>query len=96
MYKLEFTRFSSRKYSKLIKNNRSIKDRLNKAFKLLSDDPFSQKLRTHKVLSRKYGKVNSSRVTGDLRIVWVFKKGGMTVLEILDIGGHSGKRKVYK
>ncbi len=40
-----------------------------------------------------YGEVFSSRVNGNLRIIWIFWTTGKVVL---DIGGHSGKNKVYR
>jgi len=38
----------------------------------------------------------SSRLTNDLRIIWNFENGKTKVLDVFDIGGHSGKSKVYK
>lgn len=43
----------------------------------------------------------SSRVTGNLRIIWRYaeKEGSLKELQIIslvDVGGHSGAKKVYK
>jgi len=38
----------------------------------------------------------SSKVTGDLRIIWNFDKNNNLFLILLDLGGHEGKNKVYK
>jgi len=37
----------------------------------------------------------SSKVTGDLRIIWNFNEDQIQVIDLLDIGGHSGNGKVY-
>ncbi len=38
----------------------------------------------------------SSRVNSDLRIIWDYSNNIPQVLDLIDIGGHSGKNKVYK
>jgi mRNA-degrading endonuclease YafQ of YafQ-DinJ toxin-antitoxin module len=67
-----------------------------KVLQELSIDPFNVKLRTHKVESRLYGYVYSSRVSGDLRILWIFEDENDLIVLLLSVGGHSGKHKVYK
>lgn len=61
----------------------------------LEQDPFSPPLHSHKVHTRLFGEVWSSRVTGNLRILWRFHDERVEVLELLDLGGHSGKDSVY-
>ncbi len=59
----------------------------------LSESPFNQRLRTHKVQTSKHGVVYSTRITGDLRIIWNYKDDEIIV--VITIGGHSGKNSVY-
>ena len=46
--------------------------------------------------SRRGKRVYSSAVTGDLRILWQFHPTEADTIELLDIGGHSGSKKVYR
>jgi mRNA-degrading endonuclease YafQ of YafQ-DinJ toxin-antitoxin module len=68
---------------------------LIKALFLLQNDPFYPGLKTHKVSSRLFGNTYSSRVTGDIRIIWKFDENKTLTLLLLDLGGHSGRNKVY-
>jgi len=95
MYKLDFTqRFIqiARKYKH--KNNK-IKDAIEGTLDLLASDPKNPALRSHKVSSRLFGECWSSRVTGDIRIIWKYAEDTIQVISILDIGSHSGSKKVY-
>ncbi len=60
----------------------------------LEINPFDRHLRTHKVNSVKGEDAYSSRVTGDIRIIWIVQDSQIIIL--LDVGGHSGSKKVYK
>jgi len=51
-------------------------------------------LKTHKVFISDYGKVYSSNVTGDIRVIWSLEE--TYVLLLLDIGGHEGSTRVYR
>jgi mRNA-degrading endonuclease YafQ of YafQ-DinJ toxin-antitoxin module len=62
---------------------------------LLANDPATPKLKTHKVLIEGE-RLFSSSVTGDLRIIWRYAPTGLEVIDLLDIGGHEGGKKVYK
>lgn len=62
----------------------------------METDPKAPSLKSHMVNSSRHGKRWSSRVTGDLRIIWDFNKDKINILDILDLGGHSGKNKVYR
>ena len=84
-----------RKVRKLIKNNFLLNIKLQKTLVLLEKDPFYSSLQSHRVIAIQYGICQSSRVTGDIRILWRQNKEEVQVLDILDIGGHSGKNKVY-
>jgi mRNA-degrading endonuclease YafQ of YafQ-DinJ toxin-antitoxin module len=93
-YELEFSPNFNRKLKKLLKGNPAFKKRVEKTLETLSRDPFSAPLKTHKISIRS-GVHYSSKVTGDIRIIWNFidKK---TVLLLITIGGHEGSRGVYK
>lgn len=57
-----------------------------KVIEQLQINPFINNLRTHKVLIRNYGEAWSTRVTGDIRIGWVFKDN--TIILLLKVAGH--------
>jgi mRNA-degrading endonuclease YafQ of YafQ-DinJ toxin-antitoxin module len=94
-YELEFTTCFARKYSKLVKHNLELQKQIQTVLLLLQKNPKLTKLRTHKVKTTKYGLVFSSRVNGDIRIIWNFSESKI-IISLLDIGGHSGKYCVYK
>ena len=94
-YNLEFTKKAAKKYKKLITNNKQLQQKIQETLKVLVDNPFHTKLKTHKVQITSYGIVYSSRVTQDIRIVWDIENEKLTIV-LLDIGGHSGKKGVYK
>lgn len=96
MYQLVGNNNFNKKYKKLIKVNPNLQDIILKFLKVLARDPFFPSIRTHKVISKNFGEGYSSRVTGDIRVIWVYgKQNQVLVLELLDIGGHSGSNKVY-
>ena len=95
MYTLNFTDKFFRKAKKLIKKNQSIKPRIDKTILLLEVDVFYPSLKSHKV-NTKEGERFSSRVTDDIRMIWKFHKKRAYVIDVMDIGGHEGKDKVYK
>ncbi|MBN1331638.1 type II toxin-antitoxin system mRNA interferase toxin, RelE/StbE family [Candidatus Dojkabacteria bacterium] len=97
MYKLRRSSYFKRKYRKITKGNQSFKVRIVKVLGMLSTDPFHPSLRTHKIItSRNRKEAWSSRVSGDYRIIWRFEGKTVEVIQLLDIGGHSGGRSVYK
>lgn len=93
-YKFKTTERFDKDLEKLLKRQRSLEVRVIEALVLLKRDPFYKSLRTHKVNTRSYGIRYSSRVTGDIRIIWDFFEG-KTIIIAITIGGHSGKRGVY-
>jgi len=95
MYKVKLSEKFRRKYKQLIKNNLKLQEKINSTFEKLKEDPFQKSLRTHKVHFSQLGEVFSSRVTGDLRVLWLMQSD-ICILLLLDIGGHSGKTGVYK
>jgi mRNA-degrading endonuclease YafQ of YafQ-DinJ toxin-antitoxin module len=94
MYELITTSHFDRKLSKLIKGKKVSILQIEKILNCLRDNPFKQSLKTHKV-NLKSELLWSSRINGDLRIIWKFEKEGELKLLLLDIGGHSGKNAVY-
>lgn len=94
-YLVDTTKGVERKLIKLIKRDRKLDLKFRKAFKQLKKDPFYGSLKTHKVKSSTFGFVYSSRVTGDLRILWYLNNKRLYIL-IVDIGGHEGSKNFYK
>lgn len=94
-YHLEFTKKTARKYKKLTVKNTHLQEKIQEILKVLVDAPFHSKLKTHKVHITNYGIVYSSQVTQDIRIIWDLEKERITII-LLDIGGHSGSKGVYK
>ena len=94
-YQLITTHCFKKRYQKLTNNNRKLKKRIVNLLKMLTLDPFSTMLSTHKIYSRQLGQRYSSRITGDIRIIWDFDSGLKNGIVLLDLGGHEGKKKVY-
>jgi mRNA-degrading endonuclease RelE of RelBE toxin-antitoxin system len=89
VYKYEFTKNFERKSSKLFQKDNSMRKRFYKTLKKVLNDPFYKGLRTYKVNTS-----NSSRITGDIRVLWDFSENKLKIL-IIDIGGHEGSKAVY-
>ncbi|MFQ5493586.1 MAG: type II toxin-antitoxin system mRNA interferase toxin, RelE/StbE family [Candidatus Dojkabacteria bacterium] len=90
-YVVRVTRPFGKNFEKLVSRNKLLRRRVGRVFDLLEDDPFYASLKTHKVHHSIYGVMYSSRVTGDVRIIWDFREeDGQNKLIILaiDIGGH--------
>jgi mRNA-degrading endonuclease YafQ of YafQ-DinJ toxin-antitoxin module len=94
-YQLELTNKAAKKYKKLTLNNEKLANKLQQAFVILVSNPFDIRLKTHKVNLSGYGILYSSKVTSDIRIIWELDNEQITII-VLDIGGHSGRRGVYK
>jgi mRNA-degrading endonuclease YafQ of YafQ-DinJ toxin-antitoxin module len=70
---------------------------MEKALQRMSQNPFMSNLKTHWVTAKYDSRpALSCFVTGDLRIIWRFEKKEIHLINLIDIGGHSGRRKVYK
>ncbi len=78
-----------------MKNNSDLKSKTILTFEYLQVNPFLSNLKTHKVNSKIKKGVFSSRISGDIRIIWEFSETKVEVLDLLDIGGHSGSKGVY-
>jgi mRNA-degrading endonuclease RelE of RelBE toxin-antitoxin system len=94
VYKYEFTKNFERKSSKLFQKDNSMRKRFYKTLKKVLNDPFYKGLRTYKVNTSKWGQIYSSRITGDIRVLWDFSENKLKIL-IIDIGGHEGSKAVY-
>ncbi|MDX9739273.1 MAG: hypothetical protein RBT33_02835 [Candidatus Dojkabacteria bacterium] len=94
-YEIYFTVGFKRRLKKISKKDLILKNLVKETIKSISEDPFQETLRTHQVNISKYGKVYSSSVNKDIRIIWNFQESDMTI-HLLIIGGHSGSNKVYK
>jgi mRNA-degrading endonuclease YafQ of YafQ-DinJ toxin-antitoxin module len=93
-YSIQATTRFQREYKKIVKGNREVEERFLSIIERLSVNPFGRGLRTHTVNISGFGRVYSSRVTGDIRIIWNFKDD--TIIILHRIGGHSGSSNIYK
>jgi mRNA-degrading endonuclease YafQ of YafQ-DinJ toxin-antitoxin module len=84
-----------KKFKNLIAKNKQLEGRLEIVLDKLTINPFDISLQTHKVRAKLGIEAYSSRINGDLRIIWEFNQDKIQVIDLLDIGGHSGNRKVY-
>ncbi|MFC1627207.1 type II toxin-antitoxin system YafQ family toxin [Patescibacteria group bacterium] len=96
MYQLTAYKEFLNRSKKFVKNNPQNKQKLNKALKKLAKNPFHASLKTHKVSHKLIGKAYSSWVTGDIRIIWDFTQEKSPKILLINLGGHSGKDKVYR
>jgi mRNA interferase YafQ len=95
-YKIKTSQYFLKKAKKIIKNSNFLSGKLDKAVEYLASNPFTISLKTHKIRSKKFGIMYSSRLTGDLKIIWQFTNfNNEKVIELVDIGGHSGNNSVY-
>ncbi|OGI19659.1 MAG: hypothetical protein A3B68_01510 [Candidatus Melainabacteria bacterium RIFCSPHIGHO2_02_FULL_34_12] len=95
MYELQTTSNFRKKYKKFAEKNKELQNSVQKTLALLRVNPKYKSLKTHKVFLSQYGEVYSSFVTGDIRIIWMQIKNKLIIL-LLDLGGHSGGRGVYR
>jgi mRNA-degrading endonuclease YafQ of YafQ-DinJ toxin-antitoxin module len=88
-FELAPTKLFGKKLKKLVAKNKSLQKVVSSVFDNLQINPFIPQLRSHKVSTLKFGECYSSRVTGDIRVIWRFGADGeIEILELLDIGGH--------
>jgi mRNA-degrading endonuclease YafQ of YafQ-DinJ toxin-antitoxin module len=78
----------TRELKKLFKKQKSLKPKIHKIFDRLSDDPQDPTLGSHKVNLSLYGEVWSSKVNGDIRIIWDYNNSGEIEIILINIGGH--------
>jgi mRNA-degrading endonuclease YafQ of YafQ-DinJ toxin-antitoxin module len=98
VYTLRATPTFRRKLKRLIKTDAELRNRVRKTLELHATDPMSPSLRSHKVLDSTGTPSFSSFVTGDVRISWDYDRttNETRIIDLLDVGGHSGSQKVYR
>ena len=94
-FQLRLTNYFTKKASKLLKNNATLSKKLTSTLEKLEQNPSDQTLKTHKIHLDKKSFVYSSTVTGDIRLIWNYDNNVLDIIELLDIGGHSGSNSVY-
>jgi mRNA-degrading endonuclease YafQ of YafQ-DinJ toxin-antitoxin module len=90
-FKIESEKYFVKKYSKLVAKNPNIQKPIEKVIILLTENPKNPALGSHKVNSPKFGQCISSRITGDIRLIWRYKditRLEIEILQLIDIGGH--------
>jgi mRNA-degrading endonuclease YafQ of YafQ-DinJ toxin-antitoxin module len=96
MYRFNLLPTYQKSYKKFVQNNSILRKRLEKALHILQNNPLHPSLRSHKVDAKEKNDVWSSWVTGDVRIIWEYAGDKIHVIYLIDVGSHSGSRKVYK
>jgi len=96
MFDLLITNNYDETYANATKRDRVLQKRVQKALKLLRQDPFHPSLKSHKVATRSFGERWSSWITGDLRIIWDFDKKQRLTILLLAITKHSGTHREYR
>ena len=96
MFKLNFQKYFLKKEERLTQNNVKLQKEVNKTIYFLAENPKNTALESHKITRKNGAPAFSSKVNKDIRIIWDYHKNKATILDIIDIGGHSGKDKVYK
>ena len=76
-----------KKFKKLVKKNVEIKSKVGKFLHLLASNPKYPSLKSHQINHSEFGKVWSSWVHDDLRVLWKHE-GEVIVILLLDIGSH--------
>lgn len=85
MIKVIWDQGFKRIYKKKIKNNEELKKRFWDAIELFSKEPFSHRLRTHKLTGRLEG-LWAFSISFDCRVI--FKFLGKNEVFLIDIGEH--------
>ena len=86
-YKIYSTKSFERDLKKLSKTG-VVSIKIAKILKTMRVNPFDLSLRTHQVNTPSQGKVWSSRVTGDLRLIWEFDENMEMTIIALRLQGH--------
>lgn len=96
MFHLFYSAHFRRKMRKLVRRKPSLQKLIDGALAKLEQDPFDSSLSSHKAPNYRGQQVFSSSVTKDLRITWDYRRKYPNILDIFDVGGHTGGNKVYK
>ncbi len=95
MYQLIFGDSFWKIYRRECGRNRQLKQKVVKVLKQLAVDPKHPALKAHKVATKNFGERWAVQATGNMRIIWDYSEERGKIL-VLGLGGHSGKRKVYR
>jgi mRNA-degrading endonuclease YafQ of YafQ-DinJ toxin-antitoxin module len=87
-FELKRTKPFKKKLAKILKGKHSLAKKIIKFLKLLAKDPKYPGLKSHQVNHPEHGKVWSSWVHDDLRVLWKYDEDGQIVILLLDIGDH--------
>ncbi|HEC63934.1 MAG TPA: hypothetical protein ENI23_01425 [bacterium] len=94
MYRLQLTPKFQRAYKKLSKKDKRLGSLVDERLELLRGNPKDSKLRSHVVYRDSYlGTIWSSRVNGDVRILWSYDNQKRLTIILLKVGGHD---EVYR
>ena len=93
-YSLHTTSEYGRDIRRIFRKDVKLARKILSCIKKIRVNPFDASLGTHRVLLPSLGRVFSSRVNGDIRIIWTLHDRNIILL--LRIGGHSGSSKVYR
>lgn len=96
MYILRFLDSFNPTYNAIVKGDREKEKRTKKTLNFLRHDPFYPSLKSHKVNTKSFGERWSSRITGDIRIIWDFYEAEKQIILLFTITKHSGTHREYK
>ena len=96
MFRLNFLPHFKRKLKKLTRRDTALVKQFDTTLKQLAEDPTNPQLKSHKVTHRSGREAFSSKVTNDLRLIWLYSSDKVDVTDVIDTGGHSGGKKVYR
>lgn len=85
MIEVTFSSSFKRSFKKVIKNNKSLEEKFWLAVELFCNDPFNERLHTHK-LSGKLKGLWAFRIDYDLRLIFFFSDKDHAVFT--DVGKH--------
>jgi len=88
MFNIVKSKLFDKKSKKITKNNPKLAVKIANVVDSLQVNPLFPSLGSHKVNTPKFGQCFSSRVTGDVRIIWQYdNENRLEILELLDLGG---------
>ena len=95
MFKLKFLVGFAKSYKKIIKGNSILEKQFLKTLKLLKIDPQYPSLQSHKVDVVGQSDVWVSRMSGDVRIAWLYDEEEQLVINCIKLGTHGGANQIY-
>ena len=79
-----------RRFKRLVKKNPQLQDKILAVWEMLSDEPFTPSLKSHKLTGKLEG-LWSCSVAYDCRIVFAFQQDSETeedLIVLIDVGSH--------